>query len=135
MTNIREMLLSLARYRLPSRPERSQDEIERSVQAVRGRNLEHRTDKLIDLIWKRSQRRPISLFAPKQVLWGRRTKTNISQSVFVRGRVPREFFDWLEEQKQTDWKARKMLRNCFFEGPPVESKSNSWYGFPPVTRQ
>ena len=35
--------------------------------------------------------------------------------VNVVGKVPREFFRWLEEQTETDWVAREMLEQCLFE--------------------
>ena len=37
------------------------------------------------------------------------------EMVRVRGRVPRVFFEWFKHQTETDWKARKMLRQCLFE--------------------
>ena len=38
-----------------------------------------------------------------------------NQSIIIRGKVPRAFFDWFERQRQTDWRHKKMLDNCFFE--------------------
>ena len=37
------------------------------------------------------------------------------EMVSIRGRVPREFFEWFEEQAQVDWKNRGMLERCFWE--------------------
>ena len=35
--------------------------------------------------------------------------------IIIRGRVPRAFFNWFENQVGTDGRDRKMLSNCFFE--------------------
>ena len=35
--------------------------------------------------------------------------------VNVVGKVPREFFRWLQDQTETDWIAREMLEQCLFE--------------------
>jgi len=35
--------------------------------------------------------------------------------VLIRGRVPKAFFEWFEQQQKVDWKHRKMLNKCFFQ--------------------
>ena len=44
--------------------------------------------------------------APRDDKWDR---------INVVGKVPREFFRWLEDQTETDWIAREMLEQCLFE--------------------
>jgi hypothetical protein len=54
----------------------------------------------------------------RERFWGEnpwRSVTEESELVTVRGKVPRQFFEWLKDQVQTDWRNRKLLERCFFE--------------------
>ncbi len=36
-------------------------------------------------------------------------------TIILRGKVPRAFLKWFEDQQQKNWRNRNMLENCFFE--------------------
>jgi hypothetical protein len=54
----------------------------------------------------------------RERFWGHKQLLSVAEEagiVSVRGKVPREFFEWLKDQVQTDWRNRKLLEKCFFE--------------------
>ena len=48
-------------------------------------------------------------------IWGCKKPIDDWDRVNVVGKVPREFFRWLKDQKDTDWAAGEMLEKCLFE--------------------
>jgi hypothetical protein len=54
----------------------------------------------------------------REWFWGHKQLRSVTEEagiVSVRGKVPREFFEWLKDQVQIDWRNRKLLEKCFFE--------------------
>jgi hypothetical protein len=54
----------------------------------------------------------------RELFWGEnRLRSVAEESEFptVRGKAHREFFKWLEDQVQTDWRSRKLLERRVFE--------------------
>jgi hypothetical protein len=54
----------------------------------------------------------------RERFWGQnrvRSVSEESEMVTARGKAPRESFEWLKDQLQTDWRNRKLIEKCFFE--------------------
>ena len=95
--------------------EANQREIERAIRGVKGYRRGYWPARQ-DRKSRYSQGNSVSLAGRRRKLWGRASKdTNEWDRVNVVGKVPREFFRWLQEQTETDWVAREMLEQCLFE--------------------
>ena len=101
------------------------EEIERAIDNVKRTGW----DKQFRREWHRAAWRRGRLPAPRRAEKARRSRrtstrdahpraANAScrpQRVWVRGRVPREFLDWLARQEGSDPEEREMLAECFLE--------------------
>ena len=95
-------------------------EIERAISRVKGYRRGYWPPRLCAEYPRQRRRQPDSLppFIKREQLWGRKRASSLvdrSDRVNVIGKVPREFFRWLKDQADTDWVAREMLEQCFFE--------------------
>ena len=100
---------------IKSRIAAQRNEIERAVSRVKGyRRGYWPVEQGGEL--NTSQRINIALVGRRRNLWGRSSKgIDGWDRVNVVGKVPREFFRWLQDQTETDIVARKMLEHYLFE--------------------
>jgi hypothetical protein len=99
-------------------------EIERAIDGVKCRCHQLRIDgrQATPATSVRATRRghhsgSLSPHSQRERFWGDnrvRSVAEESELVTVRGKVPRQFFEWLKDQVQIDWRNRKLLEKCFF---------------------